>query len=116
MVYNALGDLFYLTFRALNGGNSSLVLFHRYCQERGIPYGGGVGQKFKPPLSKLVSDWVSSIAHKLTILVLRIFFFREIVVLLCSYLSFFIAFCLCVFSFIRSPCPFQSSKIKRFHL
>ena len=36
MVYNALGDLFYLTFRALSGGNSSLVLFHRYYQERGI--------------------------------------------------------------------------------
>ena len=34
--------------------------------------GGGVGQKFKPLLGKLVSDWVSSIANKLTILVLRI--------------------------------------------
>ena len=31
--------------------------------------GGGVGQKFKPLLSKLVSDWVSSIEDKLTILV-----------------------------------------------
>ena len=28
--------------------------------------GGGVGQKFKPLLSKLVSDWVSSIEDKLT--------------------------------------------------
>ena len=35
--------------------------------------GGGVGQKFKPLLSKLVSDWVSSISDKLTIRVLRIF-------------------------------------------
>ena len=54
--------------------------------------GAGVGQKFKPPLSKLVSDWVSSIEDKLTILVFN-FFFGDIVVLLCSYLSFFIAFC-----------------------
>ena len=60
--------------------------------------GGGVGQKFKPPLSKLVSDWTSSIGDKLAILVLRIFFACEIV-LLCSYPSFFIAFCLCVFLF-----------------
>ena len=76
--------------------------------------GGGVGQKFKPLLSKLVSDWVSSIADKLTILVFVFlyFFFGEIVVLLSSYMSLFIAFCLCVSSFIRSPCLFQSSKIK----
>ena len=35
--------------------------------------------------------------------------------MLCSYLPFFffIASYLCVFSFIRSPCPFQSSKIKK---
>ena len=37
MVYNTLGDLSYSTFRALSSGNSSLVLFHRYYQERGIP-------------------------------------------------------------------------------
>ena len=40
--------------------------------------GGGVGQKFKPLLSKLVSDWVSSIADKLIILVLRIFSFLRL--------------------------------------
>ena len=54
--------------------------------------GGGVAQKFKPLLSKLVSDWVSSIEDKLTILVFKMFSFGDIVVLLCSYLSFFIAF------------------------
>ena len=37
--------------------------------------GGGVGQKFKPLLNNLVSDWVSAIADKLIILVLRIFSF-----------------------------------------
>ena len=35
--------------------------------------GGGVGQKFKPLLSKLVFDWVSSIEDKLTILVFKMF-------------------------------------------
>ena len=65
--------------------------------------GGGLGQKFKPLLSKLVSDWVSAIADKLTILVLRIFFFCEIIVLLCSCLSFIIAIYLCMVSFIHSP-------------
>ena len=54
--------------------------------------GGGVAQKFKPLLSNLVSDWVSSIEDKLTILVFKMFSFSDIVVLLCSYLSFFIAF------------------------
>ena len=53
---------------------------------------GWVGQKFKPLLSKLVSDWVSSIEDKLTILVFKMLSFGDIVVLLCSYLSFFIAF------------------------
>ena len=76
--------------------------------------GGGVGQKFKPLLCKLVSDWVSSVADKLIILVLRIFSFVRL--LFC-----FVRTCLsllrfaCVFPFIRSPCLFQSSKIKRFH-
>ena len=109
MIYNALGDLFYLTFRALNGGNSSLVLFHRYCQERGIPYGGGVEQKFKPPLSKLVSDWVSSIADKLAILVLRIFSFVRLLfcfVLICLSLLRFACVCFPLFVVrVRSKVP-----------
>ena len=54
---------------------------------------GGVGQKFKPSLSKLVSDWVSSIEDKLTILVFKMF---SLVILLFCFvrMSFFIAFCL----------------------
>ena len=48
--------------------------------------GGGVGQKCKPLLSKLVSDWVSSIEDKLTNLVLRIFSFVRL-------LFFFVRIC-----------------------
>ena len=58
--------------------------------------GGGVGQKFKPLLSKLVSDWVSSIADKLTILVLRIFsFVRLLFCLVRIYLSLLRFACVC---------------------
>ena len=49
--------------------------------------GGGVGQKLKPLLSKSVSDWVSSIEDKLTILVLRIFSIVRL-------LFFFVRICL----------------------
>ena len=71
--------------------------------------GGGVGQKFKPLLSKLVSDWVSSIADKLTILVLRIFSFVTLLfcfVLICLSLLRFACVCFPLFVVrVRSKVP-----------
>ena len=50
-----------------------------------------MGQKFKPLCSKLVSDWVSSIVDKLTILLLRISsFVRELLRLACIRFSLFV--------------------------
>ena len=50
-----------------------------------------VGQKFKPLCSKLVSDWVSSIVDKLTILLLRVSsFVRELLRLACIRFSLFV--------------------------
>ena len=71
--------------------------------------GDGVGQKFKPLLSKLVSDWVSSIADKLTILALRIFSFVRLLfyfVLICLSLLRFACVCFPLFVVrVRSKVP-----------
>lgn len=60
--------------------------------------GGGVRQKFKPLLSKLVSDWVSSIEDKLTILVFKMF--SLVIVLFC-----FVRICLSLLRFACERLP-----------
>ena len=77
--------------------------------------GGGVGQKFKPLLSKLVSDWVSSIADKLTILVLRIFSLVRLLFCLVRICLCLLRFaCVCLPLFVGRAC-FKVPKLNIIH-
>ena len=67
--------------------------------------GAGVGQKFKPLLSKLVSDWVSSIEDKSTILVFKMF--SLVILLFC-----FVRICLSLLRFACERFPLSVVRVR----